>query len=202
MSEHVYELLGAYLDGELHGRQFQKVEAHLGDCQTCQEEYITLQTLSATLLEAALPEFTSPERLAANVALRLPQKSNIPINRIVLGVSWWLVPVGLITAWIFMITAGLISDALTTANALGLLSSSATWLVSGSSAAGSYSDLLGQFGFLNQGILQWFSLSENFARTAISNIFWQVSIACFYLCWIAIWWVRHTHQGLGQSLEG
>lgn len=201
MSEHVSEYLGAYLDGELHGRQLQKIEAHMTECPTCQGEYVSLQALSATLQEAAMPEFTSPERFAANVALRLPHKLNIPLHRKVQNISWWLVPVGLIATWIFISTAGLISDWITTANDLGLLSSAATWLVPGTPAAISYSDLLGQLGFFDQGNWQWLTLSESFTRTAISNVFWQVSIASLYLCWIAIWWTRHQQKGLGQSLE-
>ena len=201
MSEHVCEYLGAYLDGELHGRRLQKVEAHLAECQSCQAEYVSLQSLSATLLEAALPKFPSAERLAANVALRLPYKANIPMHRKVLNISWWLVPVGLISAWIFISTAGLISNWIAAANDLGLLSSSATWLVPGAPVSVSISDLLWQLGFLNQGNWQWLTLSEVFTRTALANVFWQVAIAGLYLCWLAIWLVRHQQQGLGQSLE-
>lgn len=201
MSEHFSEYLGAYLDGELHGRQFQKVKAHLAECPSCQEEYENLQALSAGLLEAALPEFTSVDRLAANVALRLPHKSNIPMHRKVLTISWWLVPVGLISAWIFISTAGLISNWITTASDLGLLNSTAAWLIPGTPVTISISDLLGQFGFLNQGDWQWLTVSESLTRTALSNVFWQVAIAGLYLCWLAIWWARHQQQGLGQSLE-
>ena len=95
MSDHVLELLGAYLDGELHNGQLRKVEAHLDECQTCQEEYQALQALSATLQEAPLPDFPSPERLAADVALRLPRKPVVPVRRKALELGWWLVPVGL-----------------------------------------------------------------------------------------------------------
>jgi len=49
--------------------------------------------------------------------------------------------------------------------------------------------------------LQGAETLESFSRTAIPGIFWQVSIALLYLCWIAIWWARHTRQELGQLLE-
>ena len=42
MSDHVLELLGAYLDGELHNGQLRRVEAHLEQCQICLEEYQAL----------------------------------------------------------------------------------------------------------------------------------------------------------------
>jgi len=62
MSDHVLELLNAYIDGELRGGQLRKVEAHLDECQSCLEEYYSLQALSATLLAAPVPDFPAPER--------------------------------------------------------------------------------------------------------------------------------------------
>ena len=56
MSEHIVEQLGAYLDGELHNRQLQKVEAHLTECETCRavlvlREYegLSYQEIAASL---------------------------------------------------------------------------------------------------------------------------------------------------------
>ena len=201
MSDHILEYLGAYLDGELHGRGLTKVEAHLADCLICQEEYAALQTLSATLGEVPLPEFSSPERLASDVALRLPRRSTAPMQNKVLGVGWWLVPVGLLVTWIFISTTFLASDIVTAAKDFGLLNSASDWLVSSSSSEAQYTTFLGQLGILEPDTLQWFTISESFTRNFISNTFWQVSIAMLYLSWIAIWWARHTRKGLGQSLK-
>jgi hypothetical protein len=201
MSDHILELLGAYLDGELDSRQLQNVESHLVECLVCQEEYEAMQALSARLQGSPTPEFSSPERLAAEVALRLPRRQSVPTQNKALNIGWWLVPVGLIITWIFISTTTLASDLVTAANGFGLLNSASDWLVSSSSSGGSYASLLGRFGFLEPGTLQWFTFSENITRDFISNHFWQVSIAMFYLGWIAIWWARHTRQGLGQPLE-
>jgi len=201
MSDHILDLLGAYLDGELGSKQLHKVEAHLAECLVCQEEYAALQALSATLQEAPLPDFPSPERLATNVALRLPRRPSAPTHNIILNVSWWLVPVGLIITWIFISTTFLASDLVTAAHDWGLLNSASDWLGSSSSNDANYSTFLGQFGFLEPGTLQWFTVSESFVRNFISTFFWQGSIAMLYLSWIAIWWTRHKHQGLGQLLE-
>lgn len=201
MSDHVLELLGAYLDGELRGGQLRKVEAHLGECQACLEEYYALQALSLALHDAPAPEFPASEHLAANVALRLPRKPVKPISQRALEVGWWLAPVGLIAIWIFLSTTSLVSNVVTTANALGLLSSASAWLVSGSPVEAYWSGTLGQFGFLPGDSLQWAEMTEAFTRTTVPQITWQVSIALLYLSWMAIWWARHTRQKPGEAFD-
>jgi predicted anti-sigma-YlaC factor YlaD len=201
MSDHILELLGAYIDGELSGGQLRKVETHLDECQSCLQEYYELQALSDTLHSAPVPEFPTPERLAADVALRLPRKPVKPLHTKALEVGWWLVPVGLIVAWIFVSTTIQVSNVVTAVGEFGLLNSASAWLTAGSSGV-NYSALAGQFGLLEGGSLEWFEISESFSRTFVTSIFWQVSIAMLYLSWFAIWWARHTRQGLGQPFDG
>ena len=201
MSDHILELLGAYLDGELRNGGLRKVEAHLDECQGCMEEYQALQVLSEKLHEVPLPGFPSPERFAAEVTLRLPRTQEKPLRKNAFEIGWWLVPVGLVVAWIFISTTILVSNMVTTVSDFGLLSSASAWLVSGSANGANYSAFVGQIGLLENGDLQWFAASESFARTAISSIFWQIAIALLYLSWIAIWWARRTLQGSGQSLD-
>jgi predicted anti-sigma-YlaC factor YlaD len=200
MSDHILELLGAYFDGELHGGQVRKVETHLEECQSCLEEYYALQSLSVTLHAAPAPEFPSSERFAADLALRLPRKPVKPLSNRALEIGWWLAPVGLIVAWIFVSTTILISNVVTTASDIGLLNSASAWLVAGTSGA-NYSAFIGQFGLLEPGSLEWFTVSESFTRSFISSVFWQVSIAMLYLSWIAIWWARHTRQEPGRVFD-
>lgn len=200
MSEHTLELLGAYIDGELRGGRLRKVEAHLDKCQTCLEEYYALQALSATLRAAPAPDFPAPEHLAADVALRLPRKPVKPMRTQALEVGWWLAPVGLIVAWIFVSTTILVSNMITAAGDFGLLDSASAWLVAGSSGA-EFSALIGQFGLLEGSSLEWFTLSESFTRTFVSSVFWQVSIAMLYLSWFAIWWARYSRWRLGEAFD-
>lgn len=200
MSEHILELLGAYLDGELYGGQLRRVETHLEECQYCLEEYQVLQALSVTLHDATVPDFPSPERLAADVALRLPRKPVKPVSGRALEIGWWLAPVGLIAVWIFISTILLVSNMVEATNGFGLLSSASDWLVSGSPGGADYSAFVGQFGFLEPETQQLFTRSESFTRNVLANIFWQVAIGMFYLSWLAIWWARHMRQGLGQPL--
>ena len=201
MSDHVLELLGAFLDGELRGGQLRRVEAHLDECQTCKEEYLTLQALSAKLHEAPLPDFPSPERFAADLALRLPRTQDKPLRNRVVEIGWWLVPVGLVVAWIFLSTTLLVSNMMIRANELGFLDSESARLVSSAPNEAYWSGTLGQFGLLTGNSLQWAETLESFTRISASQIFWQVAIALLYLSWLAIWWARHTLQGSGQSLD-
>lgn len=201
MSDHILEQLGAYLDGELQGRNLHKVEMHLDECISCQEEYASLEILSATLQEAPLPDFPSPENFAANVALRLPRKPVIPIQDKAMEFGWWLAPIGLIAIWIFISTTNLVSGAITIANTLGILTDTSAWLASGSAPEAYWSAALGQFGFLSGNNLQLAEMAEEITRITIPQIVWQVSIATLYLSWMAIWWARHTRQGLGHPFE-
>jgi len=200
MSEHVLELLGAYIDGELSSGQIRRVEAHLDECQSCLEEYYSLQAMSATLHAMPAPDFPAPERFVADVALRLPRKPVKPMRTKALEIGWWLIPVGLIAVWIFVSTTILVSNVITAASDFGLLNNASAWLVAGPSGA-NFSAFIGQFGLLEGGNLEWFTLSEGFTRSYVSSIFWQVSIAMLYLSWFAIWWVRHTRQGLRGAID-
>jgi len=194
MSDHILDLLGAYLDGELHGAQLRKVEAHLDECRSCLEEYQLQQALSVTLQDAPLPDFPAAERFATGVALRLPRTQVKPVRQKVLEFGWWLAPVGLILAWIFVSTTLLVSNMIATAEELGLLSSVSAWLVSGSGAGTYWSGTLGQIGLLAGNSLQWAEVTEAFTRNALPQAVWQVSIALLYLSWMAIWWARHMRQ--------
>jgi hypothetical protein len=72
--------------------------------------------------------------------------------------------------------------------------------VAGSSGA-NYSAFIGQFGLITGNDLKWATVTETFAKANITQIIWQISIAMLYLSWLAIWWARHTRQGLGQPLD-
>jgi predicted anti-sigma-YlaC factor YlaD len=201
MSDHVFDLLGTYLDGELHGGQLRRVETHLEECQACREEYQSLQALSWTLQATPAPDFLTAERFAADVALRLPRVPVKPISRKVLEFGWWLVPAGLIATWVFIGTTLLVSEIVTTASEFGLLQSISAQLIPNSLAGAYWSSTLGQFGILSGSSLQWAEITEAFTRATVPLIIWQVSIALLYLSWMAIWWARHTRRGFDGPFD-
>ena len=202
MSNHVTEWLNPFLDGELKGVRLRQVEEHLADCEACQAELESLQGLSALLQEVPAVEVTSQERFVSQVNLRLPQSQIKAARRNVIEVGWWLIPIGLLSAWIFFSTAILVSDMVSTANNFGLLDSAAAFLVPDSSDNAIWTSTLGQVGLLKGDSLQWAESTESFTRNVLPQFVWQASIAILYLTWIAIWWARQRRQGPGQLLRG
>jgi predicted anti-sigma-YlaC factor YlaD len=205
MSNHISEWLNAYHDGELSGNRLHQVEAHLAECELCQKELESLDRLSNALHTVPAPEFTSAERFASQVNLRLPHKQAVISKNQIFNVGWWMIPVGLLGIWVFMSTAVFVSEILSAANSVGLLSNISGWLTFGSSSSASWTAALGQFGVLSGNSLNWAESTETFTRTFLPFIILNVSIALLYLSWMAIWWVRHTRherQPHGQLLEG
>ena len=201
MSNHVTEQLNAYMDGELKGKQFHQVEEHLAECEVCQAELESLQGLSALLQEVPTAEFTPNERFVTQVNLLLPERRTATTRNRILEVGWWMIPVGLLAAWIFLSTSSLLSNVISVADNFGLLDST-TAFIADSPESATWTSRLGQVGVLKGESLQWAETTENFTRNVLPQFIWQVSIALMYLTWIAIWWTRQTLQGQGQPLEG
>ena len=202
MSNHVIEWLNAYVDGELKGMRLRQVEEHLAECEACQAELDSLQGLSSLLQEVPEAESTPNEKFVSQVNLRLPQKQVKFTRSKVIEVGWWMIPIGLLTAWIFFSTAILVSDMVSTADSFGLLNSTSTLLVSNTTDNAVWTSTLGQFGVLQGNSLQWAEETESFTRNVLPQFVWQVSIALLYLTWIAIWWARQRRQGQVPLLEG
>jgi predicted anti-sigma-YlaC factor YlaD len=202
MSIHVSEWLNAYHDGELRGNRLRSVETHLSECELCQAELESLETLSEWLQEVHAPETISAERFSAQVNLRLPHSRRLISEKKVIEFGWWMIPVGLLASWVFVNTAFVISDILTAANGFGLLSGISNWLALGAPNDIYLSTTIGQAGLLSGNGLSWAETVETITRVSLPQIILQISIALLYLSWMAIWWARHTRQGLGQLLEG
>jgi anti-sigma factor RsiW len=201
MSNHITEQLNAYMDGELKGKQLRQVEDHLTECEACQAELESLQGLSAMLHEVPAPEFTSNERFVTQVNLLLPERRTATTRSRILAVGWWMIPVSLLAAWIFISTSSLISNAVSAADNFGLLDST-TALIADSSESAVWTSRLGQVGVLKGESLQVAETTESYARNVLPQFIWQVSIALLYLAWIAMWWARQILHEQGQLLEG
>jgi predicted anti-sigma-YlaC factor YlaD len=203
MSNHVTEWLNAYHDGELHGNRLRHVQAHLAGCEVCQAELESLHSLSDLLHEVETPELVSTERFAAQVSLRLPrEQAALTPGKKVTEIGWWMIPVGLLAAWVFVSTAFVLGDILSVAGDLGLLSGMSAWLASGPSSDIYLSATLGQAGFLSGNGLNWAEAAETLTRSSLPQISVQISIVLLYLGWMAIWWARHTRRRSEQLLEG
>ena len=202
MSNHVSEWLNAYHDGELHGNRLRSVETHLAECELCQAELESLESLSDLLQEVRAPEMISAERFAAQVNLRLPHSNTVISRKKIVEFGWWMIPVGLLAAWVFVGTAFILSNIVSVAGNLGLLSDLSAWLASRPANDIYVSTTIGQLGLLSGNGLNWAETTETFTRISLPQMVLQVSIALLYLSWLAIWWARQTRQGTGQLLEG
>jgi anti-sigma factor RsiW len=199
MSDHVTNWINAYLDGELHGQRLAQVETHLNHCAECRTELASLQTLSSVLHEAPLPDFPPAERFAANLNLNLPRKPETSLSHTALEWTWWLAPVALTAAWVFVQTTLLLSDWISTAGRLGLLDASASaWLAPAAPRETLLSALLSQAGLLGGSGVALFQSAAAFFDNTLAQVIWQVSIGLLYLAWIASWWARLSRRGYGR----
>jgi hypothetical protein len=161
----------------------------------------SLGNLSNLLHEVPTPKFITPGRLASQVNLRLPHKQSAVSRGQILEIGWWMLPVGLLATWAFVVTSTALSEILFEANHFGLLSGISNWLAFGSSNGIYLSTTFGQAGLLSGKGLNLAEATETFTRISLPQISLQISIALLYLSWIAIWWTRHQRQQQGQLLE-
>ena len=202
MSNHVTEWLNAYFDGELKNGRLYQVEKHLAECETCRAELESLRSLSGLLREAPEPDFPSPERFAAQVNLLLPQRRTPAPKPTLFEAGWWMIPVGIVTIWVFASTALLLSNVISVADSFGLLGSTTSSWISSPAQNADVTVTLGGFGLLSGASLQWAERTESLTRSAYPQIVLQSSVAVVYLAWFAVWWVRHTRQLQGAPVEG
>jgi len=205
MTEHVTAWLGAYHDGELQGRRWRQVEAHLAHCATCRADLERLRALAALLQESpAAGDLMPPERFVAQVGLRLPRRPERPAWQRGLEIGWQLVPLGLLGAWAFVqvvfVVVGVVLVALRMGVGgdvvAGLLPASrqGLWLAEIFSLSGAGLNDVGQMMLRllsNGGPLGW-GVTLNVVSLAV--------IGLLYWSWLASWWARRQHRQL--SLAG
>ena len=195
MIEHVTDLLGAYLDGELHGLRLRQVEDHLAKCAACRKELAELRSLS-TLLQESLPTeaFTPTDRFVANLTLTLPRRPVTTPIRKPLEFIWWLVPVGVLGAWVFLQTVFTVSTLVSTADLTGLFGNAAAWLQSGPLNTLWFSASMGLFGNQIQGsgrtTLDLLNNVSIFGSSIAMQLILQAGIALVYWVWLGLWWNR------------
>ncbi len=206
MNEHVTPWLGAYHDGELHGRCLRQVEAHLTRCATCRAELEGLEAMSALLQENPAAEgLTPPERFVAQVGLRLPRRPVEPAWKRTLKTGWRLIPVGLLGAWAFVQAVFFVSDVMLGALRMGLGGEVlAEWLPvsqQGPSLSALLSASGASLGDLGRIVLRLLSDGGPLGWGITLNVVSLVVIGLLYWSWLASWWAVRTrtsgHQRTG-----
>ena len=199
MPKHVTEWLGAYHDGELSSARLRQVEEHLAECTECQAELDRMRGLSVLLRETApTGAFLPTERFVSNLTLNLPRQPEQPQPRKMLEIGWWLVPVGLLGAWVFIQITTSLSSVFTAAVNTGLLGSNLSWLQGNPPQMEWFATTMNLFG--NQlGLTGRIVLSELnevnlFATKLMGNLLSQAILAVLYLGWLVALWLRHQRQ--------
>jgi hypothetical protein len=202
-NKHVTEWLGAYHDGELRGVHLHEVEQHLVECVACQVELEGLRGLS-TLLHEMPPagEFLPTERFVANLTLNLPRQTEQAQPRKmlekVLRIGWWLIPVGLLGAWVFLQITFVLGAVVTNAADAGLLGSNLAWLQGHPPQMewfAAVTNLFGnQIGFTGRIVLSELNEAGVFVTKWMGILLPQAILAVLYLGWLVAWWLRHQRQ--------
>ena len=206
MTEHVTAWLGAYYDGELHGRRLRQVETHLAHCATCRAELESLRALTTLLQESPMAvDLASPERFVARVGLRLPRRPARPAWQRTLEIGWQLAPLGLIGAWTFVQAVFTVSRGVLVALRMGLGGDLAAWLPTTSRQGMWLTEILSfsDAGLNDLGRVLLRLLSDG-GPLGWSVTLYIVSLAVLgllYLSWLASWWARRQHRQLQVQRE-
>jgi anti-sigma factor RsiW len=196
MDEHVNQWLGAYLDGELNTEKRRMVKAHLETCRACRAELEELASLSHLLQTTAKDNSLARDaRFAAQVALKLPRRQEQPLSATVTRIAWWLVPAGILGAWVFLQAVLVVSSLAQAAGLAGSQSGSLAWLsgLNGQNAITSavLSLLDGRLGQTASSLLYYLGNGTDLGWNLVVPVVFQAALALLFASWLAAWWFRN-----------
>jgi hypothetical protein len=198
MSKHIQDRLQAYYDGALQGRQLERVEAHLAECEGCQEELDKLNALSALLQESPAAETrTRPEQFVAQVGMRLPRRAEPSVWQRALTVGWQAVPLALFLALAFSRTAVWVANLVAGVELAGMGGEPVRGLLTGLQTGAGGIQLpiaLPEFGLseLLSLIPGFFGLSGSLGIDWTLGLALPAVIGLLSLSWVAGWWVTQN----------
>ena len=193
MHEEMRTLLNAYLDGELQGRRLQEMQTHLATCDACQKELRELRLVSERLKADTALEAPPADHFVSQLTLRLPRRPQLDRPPKSISLAWWLVPAGLLMAWVFIQTVYTLTDVVTAANVTGLLGNASRWLGGGQESAwlSAATTLFGGQILAQPTISLLNSVSVTVAGP-VNGFLWQAGIVLVYWIWLSLWWLRHN----------
>jgi hypothetical protein len=201
MHEDMRKLLNAYLDGELNGTRLLEIELHLASCEYCQSEIKELRLVSDLLQAAPIPEFMPAERFVSNLTFHLPRRTMRDLPPKPGSLAWWLIPAGLLGAWLFVQTVITLTNLVMAANTIGLLGQAANWLGGGQQTiwfAIATSLFGGPAGGAQSGLYLLNELNI-FSTNLLDGFLWQALIVFLYWSWLFVWWLRSRPQPMEMS---
>ena len=198
MNEHIQQWLGAYHDGELHGKQLEQVEAHLARCAACRAELAQLESLSSLLAGSPAPAGLKPAaQFEAEVRMRIPDRPEPIWWGKVLRAVWYLTPVALLGVLVFLLTTNLVAWLvlvvlrLAPNSALAGLFAFPAWSLPAAGPLQLDIEAIGRA--LVCGLTGICPLSLG----GIGEVLILLTVSALYLSWLATWVARqHHHQKL------
>ena len=195
MSEHVKQWIDAYLDGELQGVRREHVEAHLAGCASCRQELQAARRLSGYLRSSPLSEdLPFAEDFAAGLVNRLPERSRAAPRGTTPGLVWWLIPLGILGAWISAQLIFLLKEWSWALGPLSFVNGALAWLAPNllgnawlDLAAAPFRQALGQAG------TAWAVEFTAFWQGDLLRFALNAAVALLFLSWLAGLWARRAH---------
>lgn len=192
--EHPIQFLGAYLDGELSASQEKMVQNHLERCAACREEVEELKRLSHLLSLPAQPEGITPaDRFAAQVGLQLSRQPLRAVSKPSFAWGWWVVPAGIIAAWVFLQAAGIVINLITWLGWLGVGGEGAAWLLSPDLPSGWVASTLSLFRSdfpMDRSVLSAMKTGEWLGWSMVINFVMLAALGGIYWAWLVLFWQR------------
>jgi anti-sigma factor RsiW len=189
MHEKFQNLMGAYMDGELHGRLLTELQEHLVNCGACQAELHSLEKIAGML--HSIPEETvmPAGQFASRLLMTLPRRETQPHPVAGRTRVWWFFPAALIGSWFFIQVVFTLANLVTAANASGLLGQAAAWLGETRDASW-FSVAISLFGgqLATSPLLSSINSASVIGRELLTGFLWQALIAFLYLVWLISWW--------------
>lgn len=204
MHEPAYELLNAYLDGELSVSARRSIEHHLAICPLCRQELEQLRSLSRLLRTTPLPDFPPAGHFVVGLTRHLRSHVRLLSQPPRTSLVAWLAPVGLLTVWFLVHALTILGNLLDLAGGAGVLRISipalidqgqSLWLMLAQLLAGNQ---LGQ-------VQPWLAALDSLTRwSADLQGTWmiQAGIVTAYWLWIILSQRRPTSPSLQISSSG
>jgi anti-sigma factor RsiW len=196
MHEDMRAMLNPYLDNELHGRRLLEFEFHLATCKSCQNELKELRLVSDLLKTAPEPEFMPADRFVSNLIMHLPRRDLYNPHSKPGSLAWWLIPAGLMGAWLFVQTAFSLTNLVMAVKATGMFGQAVAWF-GGSQQTLWFSAATSLFERPVGGVQSALSLLNGlniFGVNLLEGFLWQALIVLLYWGWLFAWWLHRRSR--------
>ena len=198
MSKHIDAQIQAYFDGELNGKNRKKAEAHLKDCDKCQQGLNELSHLSSILqADLKISQKANSDKFVSQVMWRLPRK---------VRQTWWqkfgktaymLIPALLLLVLIFHRTTNFSNNLLLGADLLGIGEEEISTLLSAPVLTNVEIPFpLPTLDMFDAGGSMWLSLGNiNVFGIDLSNSFiYPLIFGLLSISWMIGWWVTQEQK--------